>query len=136
MKQKLFLGFVGLLAFIVASAGVSIIQMIVGSMLPNTGPDPAGKMEPTPQQRAKAEYQQQVKEGKQPPITEAKSETKSEPKQTESPQVETQQPTETQPEPQPVVRQVAPPPPTRGPGNFDAPEPYYAPPSPVGPGNM
>lgn len=149
MKQKLILVFLGSVAFIGASVFVSVLQMIVGGFLPNTGPDPAAKMEPTPQQRARQEYQQAVKDGRQPPLSGGKSS-----EQVAQPQQETQQqepayveqkPQQTyvaptpKPDPEPVAQPTpAPAPPApRGPGNMDAPEPpaYYRSGS-SGPGNM
>ena len=153
MKHKLFLVFVGSVAFIGASLVLYILQMIVGGFLPNNGPDPAAKMEPTPQQRSRQEYQQAVKEGRQPPLSGSTSAV-----QTTQPQQQTQQsqqqsePTYVEPKPQqtyvapapkpepapaPQPAPVAPPPPPRGPGDLDAPAPpaYYRSGS-AGPGNM
>ena len=146
VKHKLFLVFVGSVAFIGASLVLYILQMIVGGFLPNNGPDPAAKMEPTPQQRSRQEYQQAVKEGRQPPLSGATPSVQTtQPQQQPEPTYVEQKPQQTyadpapkpEPAPAPQPAPASPPPPPRGPGDLDAPAPpaYYRSGS-AGPGNM
>ena len=125
---------IGVAAFIVASAGVSLVSMAVSSLVPGASPDKEGKLDPSPEQKAKAEWLTQMG-GSQ----ETQSSTQS--KETEEAKAPDPQPAPQQPEPErsapPPVDPPTPPRVASGPGNFDA--PLYAPPPPVpqvGPGNL
>lgn len=124
---------IGVAAFIVASAGVSLVSMAVSSLVPGASPDKEGKLDPSPEQKAKAEWLTQMG-GSQ----ETQSSTQS--KEAKEAKAPDPQPAPQQPEPERSAPPVDPPTPPRaasGPGNFDA--PLYAPPPPVpqvGPGNL
>lgn len=133
MKRKILLGTLAIVGFLIACAGVATMQMIIGGFMPNDAPDPAAKLEPSPEDKAKQQWEQ---EQKQSATTEAKAPASTpEPTPTPTPQP-TSQPTPT-PTPEPQQTYTPPQPAlTVGPGNFDAPQPYYPPPGATGPGNM
>lgn len=124
----------GICAFVIASVGANLVGLVVNAIFPNPNrPDPEGKLEPDPQQKAKAEWLQQLEggggttDGKTSEATETKSEApqKEEPAEQPAPQPQEQAP---------VYRAPAP---STGPGNYDAPVPYDPPPPmSSGPGNM
>ena len=128
----------GLTGFVVASVGATILQTIVNGFLPNNEPDPPGELAPTPQQRAKQQWEAEQK------ANGIKTTAEKQEQQSAASAAPTESSPTAEPEPAPVVHSApqsapysAPPPPApRGPGNFDAPAPSYAPPAPTGPGNM
>lgn len=140
MRQNLKYIIIGVVAFIFATTASSVIGTIVNAVIPNTNkPDPEGKLDPDPQQKSKAEWLQQLEGGGPAKTTETKTETKSEaaPEATQQatpePAVE-QAPVFQQPNPAPAPAPAAP---RVGPGNFDSPSHYSAPPViQSGPGNM
>lgn len=137
MRQNIKYIILGLFAFIFATTASSVVGTLVNALIPNPNkPDPAGKLDPDPQQKSKAEWLQQLEGGGPRENGEAKTETQE--------QNQPAQETVTRPEPAQASapQQVSPPPapapaPTVGPGDFDAPAPYSPPPAPrTGPGNM
>ena len=143
VRRNLVIGFAGIAAFIVGGSGLAVLQMIIGS-LTNTGQtDLPGKIEPSPEEKSKKEWeatQQKAKAETAQQTTEAKADSQQIQTQANAvnPQSEVQQyaaPTEE------AVRAYQPPPappaPAIGPGNFDGPAPgrsgYGA---QTGPGNM
>lgn len=141
LKSNAGLVALGLTGFVVASVGATVLQTIVNGFLPNTSPDLPGKMEPTPQQRAKQQWEAEQR-AKGIKVTAEKQEQSSAASAAPVESSPAPEPAPTPaPEPAPAPRPVAqpaPPPPSRsGPGNFDAPVPFApAPPAPTGPGNM
>lgn len=147
MKSNAGLVALGLTGFVVASVGATILQTIVNGFLPNNGPDLPGKMEPTPQQRAKQQWEAEQrakgikvtaeKQEESSAASAAPVESSPAPEPAPAPAPEPTPAPQPAPAPRPVA-QPAPPPPSRsGPGNFDAPVPFApAPPAPTGPGNM
>lgn len=134
LRKVMWVG-IGVAAFLVASAGVSLVSMTVSSLIPGASPDKEGKLDPSPEEKSKAEWLTQMG-GSQETQSSTQSKGASEkPKQPETqPEAPIQQ--AAQQTPPPVV---APTPPraSTGPGDFDA--PVYAPPPPlpqVGPGNL
>lgn len=139
LRKVMWVG-VGVVAFIVASAGVSLVSMGVSALVPGASPDKEGKLDPAPEEKAKAEWLKQMGGSQETQASTQSNETSKKPKEPET------SPEETQPATQPVEPEgvvsppVAPPTPPRaatGPGNFDA--PIYSPPPPVpqvGPGNL
>jgi hypothetical protein len=131
----------GIGAFVVASAAASIIGTIVNGVIPHSKNDPAGVMEPSPEERAKKEWAAtRAASGTTTATTkptETKQEAKEEPKPEEQP-VQQQGSPAPAPPPAPVIAAPSPPPRvTTGPGNLAEPEriPYY-PPTQTGPGNL
>ena len=113
--------------------------MGVSALIPGASKDKPGKLDPDPQQESKAEWLQQLEGGgpakTQETKTETHKETTPEPTQQPAPEVKAEpapmsQPANTTPPPAPSAPKV-------GPGNFDSPSPYQAPPViQSGPGNM
>ena len=144
MNQKVKYGLIGTVAFVFAVTAANILGVLVNAVIPNPNKvDPAGKLDPDPQEKSKAEWLQQL-EGGGPKQDAQTTETKKSESGSEA------QPTQAQPE-EPVIETppetpapqkatsvpAAPPAPRVGPGNFDAPAPYSPPPAPrTGPGNM
>lgn len=132
MFRKLGWVAIGVGAFFVASICVSLGGMFISGLIPGASEDKPGKLDPDPQEKAKAEWLQQL-EGGGPTASKEAKETS-----------ETEAPKEQQPAPETAVSQqadpapvVAPPAPTVGPGNFESPAPYLPPPATQsGPGNM
>lgn len=141
MLRKVGLVAAGVGAFFVASVGVSLIGMGVSALIPGASKDKPGRLDPDPQRPAKAEWLQQLEGGGLVETRETKTETKQEPvpEPIEQPASKpepaaTQAPMFQQPDP---THPAAPPAPKVGPGNFDIPSPYEAPPViQSGPGNM
>lgn len=128
-------------AFIFAITVSSIIGTVVNALIPNPNkPDPPGVLEPSLEDRLKTESKQQ--QAKDIPAETTETEPKIEPTSEPEPApAQTPEPAQTPapaPRPAPVSRpNPAPPAPTLGPGNFDAPAPPPAPPAfRTGPGNM
>ena len=132
MRRNIIVVFAGLIAFLIAGASVSLIQMTIGALVPGRSPVPEGKLDPSPEQQLK------TTESKQEPTT---TETTTESKQQEATPTPEQPSVVEEPAANPEPQPIAPPPPapralTTGPGNFDAPQPYYPPAGAQGPGNM
>jgi hypothetical protein len=131
MRRNLFLVGAGLIAFIIAGISMSLIQMTVSALVPGRSPDAPGKLDPPVDQPVSTDQQNSTTTA-----------------QNVSPDTDTQQqmPTPTPPPPVDVIQEGAdsvqpqpmpqPPPPVRGPGNLNAPQPYYQPSGPSGPGNL
>lgn len=144
MNQKVKYALIGTVAFVFAATAANVISVLVNAVIPNPNKvDPAGKLDPDPQTKSKAEWLQQL-EGGGPRQDNQPSEPEK-PASTPEPQSVQAQPEaapiEKQPEkpaPQKAVAPLAAPPaPTVGPGNFDSPPPFSPPPAPrTGPGNM
>lgn len=125
----------GVAAFVVASAGASIVGTLVNGLIPNNRPDPPGELEPSPEERSKKEWAAtQTKSDSKP--QEPKQEAK-QPAAKETPVEQPKEPATTSPTPEPVVAAPSPPRLTTGPGNLDAPveNPYFHPVQ-TGPGNL
>lgn len=134
---------IGTVAFIFAVVASNVIGTIVNAIIPNPNrPDPAGKLEPDPQEKSKAEWLQQLEGGGPPETKETKAETREEPTpaQTSEPKpqsTEQSAPVFQQADTIPQMPVRVPPAPRVGPGNFDAPSAPPAPPvTRTGPGNM
>jgi hypothetical protein len=130
MKRNILIVLAGFAAFIVAGVTIPILQMAVTGLMPGRSPDQEGKLEPSSEDRLKAIADKETK-------AEVKTETvaKAEP----AAETTTQASTAPAPTGEPMTpHPVAPPPPvpTSGPGNFDAPQPYYPPAGATGPGNL
>jgi hypothetical protein len=130
-------------AFIFAITASSVISSFVNVLIPNPNKsDPAGKLEPDPQQKSKAEWLQQLEGGGPAETKETKTETKEDSSGNQSAQPAAQPaadpaPVFQQPNPAPQTPARVPPAPTVGPGNYDAPPAPPAPPvTSTGPGNM
>jgi hypothetical protein len=140
MLRKIVWVGVGVAAFLVASVGVNLAGMVVSALMPGASPDKEGKMDSSPEEKAKAEWLKQMGESQKTQPATQSTEALEKPKEPEN------TPEESQTEPQPVEPErsallpVAPPTPPRaatGPGDFDAPRYPSAPPAPqVGPGNL
>lgn len=132
--KKLIIGTVGLGAFIVAAALVSIISTMVSGLVPGRSPDAPGKLDPPIEEKSKQEYEATLNPKEEPKTNESPNETST---QQDSPPVQ-QAPAPQEVAPSPAPAPVAPPAPrTSGPGNFDSPPSYtgggiYS----TGPGNM
>lgn len=141
MRRNILLGIFGIVGFLIACAGVATIQLIIGGLLPNNGPDPAATFEPSPEERAKQQWEAEQKQLGNTTTTQEPNEVTSAPEPTPDPATQpapTPQPNPQlapAPPPQPTYNPPAPPPPT-GPGNFDAPQPSYPSPGATGPGNL
>jgi hypothetical protein len=125
-------------AFIFAITASSVISSFVNVLIPNPNKsDPAGKLEPDPQQKSKAEWLQQLEGGGPAETKETKTETKVESAAETAPTAASEPAQAPAPEPAPTYVAPAPPAPKVGPGNFDAPLPPPTPPViRTGPGNM
>lgn len=132
MLRKLGWVAIGVGAFFVTSICVSLGGMVISALIPGASEDKPGKLEADPQEKAKAEWLQQL-EGGGPTASKQANET-TETKATEPEQPATETSVSQQPDPAPAA---APPTRTVGPGNFESPEPYLPPPvTQSGPGNM
>lgn len=135
MRRNLFLVFVGLIGFMVASVGAALLQSIVGSTFNTNKPDPPGQLAPDPVRQATTKkYKASQPQPREPEPQPTQAE------QTPAPEPQ-QQAYTPEPEPQPQSTSAPvyrPPLAARGPGNLDVPAapppPYQS--GPTGPGNM
>lgn len=140
MLRKLMWVGIGVAAFVVASAGVSLVSMGVSALVPGASPDKEGKIDPSPEEKAKAEWLTQMGGSSETQSSTQSKETTETSKETETKAAEPQpeaQPQESERSAPPPVVAPTPPRVSTGPGNFDA--PMYSPPPPVpqvGPGNL
>lgn len=139
LRKVMWVG-VGVLAFIVASAGVSLVSMGVSALVPGASPDKEGKLDPAPEEKAKAEWLKQMGGSQETQASTQSNETSEKPKEPETTPEQTQPAAQSAEPERAAPPPVAPPTPPRaatGPGNFDA--PIFSPPPPVpqvGPGNL
>lgn len=128
MKRNIVIVLAGFAAFIVAGVTIPILQMAVTGLMPGSSPDQEGKLEPSVEERLKATGSKESK-----PEVKVETVAKAEPAAETTTQTGAVQTGELM-----TPHPVAPPPPvpTSGPGNFDAPQPYYPPAGATGPGNF
>lgn len=128
MKRNIVIVLAGFAAFIVAGVTIPILQMAVTGLMPGSSPDREGKLEPSVEERLKATGSKESK-----PEVKVETVAKAEPAAETTTQTGAVQTGELM-----TPHPVAPPPPvpTSGPGNFDAPQPYYPPAGATGPGNF
>ena len=132
MKKVLIVA-AGAAAFVVAAVAATLINSVVSALIPGRSPDPPGKLDPSPEEKSKAEWKTQMGESQ-----ETKHNTTAAPAPKQEPVTTEEQPLnpapEYLPEPPKAVAQPTPPRAATGPGNLDAPS--YNPPPQVGPGNL
>lgn len=144
MNQKVKYALIGTVAFVFAVTAANVLGVLVNAVIPNPNKiDPAGKLDPDPQEKSKAEWLQQLEGGgpkedeQTTKVEKSESSSDAQPAQTQPKEPVVEAPTETPTPQKQTYVPVAPPAPKVGPGNFDAPEPFSPPPSPrTGPGNM
>ena len=134
MRRNLLLIGAGLAAFLVAGVAMSLIQMTVSALVPGRSDDPPGKLETPVDQPTKTTQDQQSSTITAENVSPDTNTQQQVPAPTPPPPVDViQEGANDFPQPQPMPQ---PPPPVRGPGNFNAPQPYYQPSGPAGPGNL
>jgi hypothetical protein len=131
MRRNLLLVGAGLIAFIIAGASLSLIQMVISALIPGRSPDPPGQIDPPLEQQLTKDQASE----KEAPTAQAVSPDTTAKQESPPAVVPVETPPETVPFPQPQPM-PPPPPPVSGPGNFNAPQPYYTPSGASGPGNM
>ena len=75
---------IGVAAFVVASAGVSLVSMGVSALVPGASPDKEGKIDPSPEQKAKAECLTQMGGSQETQSSTQSNETTEKPKESET----------------------------------------------------
>jgi hypothetical protein len=84
MLRKLMWVGIGVAAFVVASAGVSLVSMGVSALVPGASPDKEGKIDPSPEQKAKAECLTQMGGSQETQSSTQSNETTEKPKESET----------------------------------------------------
>jgi hypothetical protein len=136
--KKLGIIVAGFAAFVVGSVVVTLVSSAVSALVPGRTPDPPGNLEPSPEEKAKADWEAKMGKSQE---TQPKDDTKEEPTDTKEDSQPAEPPADSAQqsisEPSPPVAPPTPPRVSTGPGNFDAPA-YVPPPPPpsVGPGNL
>lgn len=130
----------GVAAFVATSVGISLLSMVVSALMPGASPDREGRLEPSPEETARAEWLRKKGASQETQPSTQSTETADKPSEPEP------QPEEPQPAPQPQEPERSAPPPVvsptpprapTGPGNLDAPFDPPPPPAPqVGSGNL
>lgn len=138
--KKLTIGAAGLAAFVVAAALVSIISTMVSALIPGRSPDAPGKLDVSPEEKSRREYEATLNSKQESKSNESHNETIVQQEAAPPQEASSQQEATSAPSAAPVPpTPVAPPaPPVRGPGNLDAPPAPFAGGGiyPTGPGNM
>jgi outer membrane biosynthesis protein TonB len=85
----------GVATFLAASVGISLLSMVVSALVPGASPDREGRLEPSPEETAKAEWLRQNGASQETQPSTQSTETANKPSEPEP------QPEEPQPAPQP-----------------------------------